>query len=128
MAKFGKAMLAGAIAAAAMTTMLQSGGAQALQSEADVTAQIEEAYPVKVLRVTPGEIENRQVWMVTVMNEGGTSNAAFQVTTLAVDRESGELVPAFRHHESGYSLPPGANPLTGEKTDPSRARIGRDWR
>ena len=127
MAIYGKTALAFAIACLVSLNMLQSG-AQAAQSEEQVTAQIEEAYAVKVLRVEPAEIDSRPVWMVTVMNDGGTSNAAFQVTTLAVDRESGELVPAFRHLESGYSLPPGANPLTGEKVAPSRARIGRDWR
>ncbi len=70
--------------------------------------QIGERFDVEVLKVRPGEIDGRKVWLVTVMRPGGDSNAAFQVHLLAVDQESGELVPSFRHHTDGYSLPPAA--------------------
>lgn len=70
--------------------------------------QVAERYAVEVLKVRPGEIGGRAVWMVTVMVPGGNSNSAFQVHQLAVDQESGELVPSFRHHTEGYSLPPAA--------------------
>lgn len=70
--------------------------------------QIAERYDVQVLKVAPGEIDGRAVWLVTVMVPGGNSNSAFQVHRLAVDQESGDLVPSFRHHTEGYTLPPAA--------------------
>jgi hypothetical protein len=70
--------------------------------------QVAERYGVQVLKVAPGEIAGRKVWLVTVMVPGGNSNSAFQVHRLAVDQESGDLVPSFRHHTEGYTLPPAA--------------------
>lgn len=65
---------------------------------------LEAAYGVRALKVRPGEVGGRTVWLVTVMNPAGDSNAAFQVNTLAVDQETGELVPSFRHGTSGFKL------------------------
>ena len=84
------------------------GRALAAVSEAEATDKLETSYGVRVLKVRSGEIDGRKVWLVTVMNPGGNSNAAFQVNTLAVDKESGELVPSFRHGASGYVLPEAA--------------------
>ena len=78
--------------------------ALAAVSEAEAARQLEQAYGVKALKVRAGEVGGRAVWLVTVMNPGSDSNAAFQVNTLAVDQETGELVPAFRHGTSGYEL------------------------
>lgn len=64
-------------------------------------ANIARDYDVEVLRVRPGEIDDMPVWFVTVIRPGGNFNTAFQVTTLAVDQASGELVPAFRHGPNG---------------------------
>lgn len=82
--------------------------AEAAMSADTASKQIGERFDVEVLKVRPGEIDGRKVWLVTVMRPGGDSNAAFQVHLLAVDQESGELVPSFRHHTDGYSLPPAA--------------------
>jgi len=69
---------------------------------------VAERYDVQVMKVAPGEIDGRAVWLVTIMVPGGNSNSAFQVHRLAVDQESGDLVPSFRHHTEGYTLPPAA--------------------
>ena len=78
--------------------------ALAAVSEAEAARQLEQAYGVKALKVRAGDVGGRAVWLVTVMKPGSDSNAAFQVNTLAVDQETGELVPAFRHGTSGYEL------------------------
>jgi hypothetical protein len=48
------------------------------------------------------------------------------VSSLAVDQETGDLVPAFRHNASGYELPGG---LRGDKAGlrPDAMRSGT-WR
>ncbi len=76
--------------------------AVAAVSEAEAARQLEQAYGVKALKVRAGDVGGRAVWLVTVMNPDSDSNAAFQVNTLAVDQETGELVPAYRHGTSGY--------------------------
>jgi len=111
----------------AILPLLSSPEAAAAVGEEEAARSISERFDVQVLRVRAGEIDGRAVWLVTVMQRGGTRNDAFQVTTLAVDRESGELVPAFRHRSSGYDLP-GA--LSGDDKvgiRPDAAR-GRTWR
>ena len=67
-----------------------------------------ETFDVQVLRIRAGQIGDRRVWLITVMNRGGDFNTAFQVNTLAVDQATGEMVPAFRHRSSGYELPAAA--------------------
>ena len=75
--------------------------AAAAVSETEAVRMVEETYKVEVLRARAGQIDGRQVWLLTVMNRGGDFNTAFQVNTLAVDQETGRLVPAFRHGPSG---------------------------
>ena len=100
------ALFAGILLAAALPAAAPSAWA-AVGAEA-AGKQVAERYAVEVLQVRAGEIDGRAVWMVTVMVPGGNSNSAFQVHELAVDRESGDLVPSFRHHTEGYTLPPAA--------------------
>ncbi len=73
---------------------------------------VKSAYNVEVLKVRDGMLYGAPVWFVTVMKPGADSNDAFQVTTLAVDKLSGNLVSSFRHGPSGAVLSPGANPGT----------------
>ncbi|MEO3429388.1 hypothetical protein AAFN88_11055 [Pelagibius sp. CAU 1746] len=80
--------------------------AEAAVSQEAAAKSISEAYGVQVLKVRAGELDGRKVWLLTVMRPGGNSNGAFQVHLLAVDQQSGELVSSFRHHASGYTLPP----------------------
>jgi hypothetical protein len=76
-------------------------GPAAAMSEAEVTAKVAGDYSVDVLQVRRAALDGRQVFLVTMMNQGGDFNEAFQVNTIAVDVESGELVPGFRHRPSG---------------------------
>ena len=100
--------------------------AAALTGE-EAAAGIEADYGVKALRVRPGTIDGIEVWLVTVMKPGRDSNDAFQVTTLAVDRVTGALVPAFRHGVHGPARPPGTSPSMIEQR-PSVLRSGDVWR
>jgi hypothetical protein len=90
------------LAAAAAPGALAQVGAEAAAS------QIAERYGVEVLKVQPGESDGRKVWLLTVMQPAGSGNSSFQVNHLAVDQESGALVPSFRHRTQGYDLPPAA--------------------
>ena len=76
-------------------------------SQMEASKMVAETFDVQVLRVRAGQVGDRRVWLITVMNRGGDFNTAFQVNTLAVDRETGGLVPAFRHGPSGV-MPSGA--------------------
>jgi hypothetical protein len=118
--------LARALASALLAGAIGSGAALAQVSDEEAARQIEESYGVEVLDVREDEIDERAVWLVTFMVPGGDSNAAFMVSRLAVDQETGELVPSFRHGASGYELPGG---LRGDKSGlrPDAMRSGV-WR
>ena len=118
--------LAAAVLGAVNLALL--GQAEAVTQE-EAERKVAEDFGVDVLtkHTRAGEIDGRAVWFLTVMNPGGTSNDAFQVNTLAVDQETGELVPAFRHRASGYDLP-GATSLD-DQTDVRPDMSGsRPWR
>ena len=100
--------------------------AQAQVSKDQAAASIAQEFDVKVLRVRPGEIDGTPVWLVTVMNPGGTYNTAFQVTTLAVDQASGALVPAFRQGPNG-ARGTGSSIDTRSDIRPDSSRSGT-WR
>ena len=97
-----RALLAGLLAG-----LVFSGKAVAQVTDQEAKRQVEESYAVEVLDVRESEIDQRAVWLVTFMVPPGDSNAAFMVSSLAIDRETGDLVPAFRHRTSGYELPGG---------------------
>lgn len=115
-------------AALVLALVLRPGAAAALTKE-EAERKVAEAYGVEVIskKTRAGEIDGRPVWFLTVMNPGGDFNAAFQVTTLAVDRDSGELVPAFRHRPSGYELPGAGSRDDKDSLRPDAART-RTWR
>ncbi|GAB4393874.1 MAG: hypothetical protein Tsb0032_14890 [Kiloniellaceae bacterium] len=80
--------------------------AQAAVSEEAAARKVAEDYGVQVLKTRAATLDGREVWILTVMQPGGNRNSAFQVHTLAVDQETGELIPSFQHGASGYTLPP----------------------
>jgi hypothetical protein len=85
-------------------------GAAAGVARADVTPdevkqRLEKAYPVQVLKVEPTQIDGKPGFAVRVMSNDTSGNGGFGVSTLTVDAETGQLVPAFRHQTSGYILP-----------------------
>lgn len=70
-----------------------------------VGAEIASTYNVEVLRSAEVELADGQAaYEFVVMKPGGNSNAAFKVTRLLADPTTGELIPAFRHGQSGYDL------------------------
>ena len=91
-----------------MAALMPSSPASAAVTKETAAERIAEEFGVEVLRVRPGERDGRPVWLLTVMQPEGSSNATFQVHILAVDQESGDLLPSFRHRNSGYDLPPPA--------------------
>jgi hypothetical protein len=94
----------------------------------DEAAQdIAERYGVEVLKVREGEVDGVPAWLVTVMFPGGNFNSAFQVQTLAVDKQSGDLIPAFRHGTSGYQLPDRFSGSPRSGSDPTQMNRGI-WR
>jgi len=115
-----------AMAMVAVATWVPTPAAAAVSSD-EAARKVAEQYSVKVLRVRAAVLDSTPVWLVTVMTPGGNNNDAFQVTTLAVDQESGKLVPAFRHGASGFSLPEGQARGTRLEQRPEAMRSGA-WR
>lgn len=103
---------------AALAAAMTSPAGAATQEE--IKEMLEKRFGVEVLRMRETEVDGRAAIAATVMNRGGNSNAAFQVNTLVVDKETGNLVPQFRHLPSGYSVGGGGpnDPLedTGERS------------
>jgi hypothetical protein len=104
-----------------------SGTASAAVSAEEAGSMIAEAYGVEVLQVREGEIDSRPVWLVVTMVPGGNSNAAFMVSTLAVDRDTGEIVPSFRHGPSLLQVPPTGSGFNLTEEAPVKVRT-RVWR
>jgi hypothetical protein len=118
--------VARALAAALLAGFVFSGNAVAQVTNQEAKRQIEDSYDVEVLRVREGEIDGRGVWLVTVMLPAGNFNTAFMVSRLAIDRQTGDLVPSFRHRASGYDLPGGRrNDKVGLRPDAARSRTWR---
>ena len=93
--------LVAALAALGAGLALHPAVAAEGKSKEAVSASIEKDYGVKVLRIVEAEDDGTPIFLVTVMNPGGASNAAFQVTTLAVDRMTGNLVSQYRSTPTG---------------------------
>ena len=88
---------------AAITVNLPLPPAHAAEGmdKAAVAKRVENAYGVKVLRIEEADHNGTPIYLVTVMNPAGDFNSAFQVTTLAVDRASGDLVSQYRTSPTG---------------------------
>ncbi len=115
------------IAVAMLAVAVWAPAPAAAVSSDDAARKVAEQYSVKVLRVRAGVVADTPVWLVTVMEPGGNTNNAFQVTTLAVDQESGELVPSFRHGANGFSTSDGQARATRIEQRPEAMRSGT-WR
>ncbi len=89
-----------AMAMAAAIGVLSAADAQVTARQA--SRQFAESYGVQVLKVRSAEIDGKRVYLLTVMNPKGDFNEAFQVNTVAVDADTGNLIAGFRHRSSGY--------------------------
>lgn len=110
------ALAALAAAAIAIPAAAQSPGHKA------IAEKVANDYGVKLLRTTEGEIDGKSVLLITVMKEGGNSNDAFQVTTLAVDPTTGDLISQYRTTPTGQ-VNTGPGPL-----EPSSDESGETMR
>lgn len=118
----------GFLAALALTALLGASTASAAVSESQARQMIEQAYGVRVLKIEKREFRGRAAYLLTVMTPGGNDNAAFQVNVLAVDPETGKLIPGYRHGHSGAEAAGGA-PLRETDRQPAKAlRQGWNWR
>jgi hypothetical protein len=89
---------------AAVLVLTAAGIPAATAQSPDVKAladKVAKQYEVTVLRTTQGEIDGKAVVYLTVMKGAGNSNDAFQVTTLAVDPATGQLVSQYRTTPTG---------------------------
>ena len=89
--------------------------------------RVAKSFGVKVLKVRPGKIDGRQVFLVTVMNPKGDFNEAFQVSTVVVDAATGKLVSGFRHRSSGHDSNQ-APSYTPNRQESKFLRQGFTWR
>lgn len=87
----------------AMAASFSPASAQLSTDEAG--KKLAETYNVRVLDIRPVPHDGGSVYAARVMRIGpDAGSAAFQVTTLLVDPATGDLVPAFGHGASGYSI------------------------
>ncbi len=91
------------LAIAAMAAAIcVSSAADAQVTARQASRQFAESYGVQVLKVRTSKIDGKRVYVLTVMNPKGDFNEAFQVNTVAVDADTGNLIAGFRHRRSGY--------------------------
>jgi hypothetical protein len=109
----------------ALAALVAAGPALADMTPDAVKQQVEKTYPVQVLRVEPTEIDGKTAYAVRVMKTSAAENGGFAVTTLIIDSASGQLVPAFRHRVSGYSMP---DAIVGDPRQVNVPEKGSTWR
>ncbi len=117
------------VAAAVLAAMVagRPSAVAAEVSEQQVRANIAKVFGVRVLKLRRTRVAGKDAYLVTVMNPGGNFNEAFQVSTLAVDAETGRLIPAFRHRASGAVM--SAAPTYETSRQPVEIlRPRRSWR
>ena len=93
--------------------------------EREAREQVGERFGVEVLKVQPGQLNGQAVWLVTVMNPGSDSNSAFVVSTIALDRASGEPLRGFERIETGSVSGSGA-PAAGVRPTGTPPSAGPD--
>lgn len=89
-----------AIPASAQSSDQMAPGQMSPEHKA-IADRIAKEYGVTVLKTAAGDIDGKTVLYVTVMNPGGNSNSAFEVTTLAADPETGDLISQYRTTPTG---------------------------
>lgn len=120
-----RAIIAATVATAVLTTVPSLASAQ-MTAEA-VGGRISAEFGVQILKTEETVTEDgRRAYRMTVMQDGGNSNSAFAVTTIVADAQTGELIPQFRHHRSGYSIPDA--PSYAPDAENLRSSGGTVWR
>lgn len=115
-----------ALGLAVLSLAVASNPAVAQVDREALAQRVAEEFQAEVIQVREGTLDGRAVLYVTLMHEGGNSNAAFKVDTLAFDAETGEplrgAMPATRGSEGLSSMRTG---MTEKRPDVLR---GRPWR
>jgi len=114
-----KARTFGLIVSIVIAPLVLADPANAQVGPEQVRRQMESVYGVTVLRIREVVDNGNPAYAVTVMNPPGDFNEAFQVNTVAVDPETGALIPQFREGANGvrHAAPPIArrtSPLTAD--------------
>lgn len=107
--------------AIAIPASAQSPGQMSPEHKA-IADRIAKEFGVTVLKTAAGDIDGKTVLYVTVMSPGGNSNSAFEVTTLAADPETGDLISQYRTTPTGQ-VNTGPGPL-----EPSSDESGETMR
>ncbi len=103
-ARFAGLLCAVAVALGVLAAASTPASAQRLTAAA-AAQQVEETYGVEVLRVREMRLEDGGLaYAVTVMAPGGDTNDAFQVTTLAIDARTGDLISQYRQTPTGQEI------------------------
>lgn len=97
-------------------------------SAQEARASVEKQFGVKVLKITNTRIAGKTVYLLTIMSPGGDTNSAYQVNRLAVDPDTGRLVPGFRHRRSGYDYAEGDGANETNRQPTGVLRQGWNWR
>lgn len=120
----GRLVAVGVGVALAALTLGGVAWAQALKTPQEVAAGLAKRFGVQVLGIERVDADGKPAYAARVMAPGGNTNYAYLVSTLVVDAASGELIPQFRHHTSGYSL--GGDDLRRPVHDASGETIRRE--
>lgn len=111
-------LVAGALAMVTISVAAVSS-ARAEMSVDEIRNKVTADYGVTVLKVMPMETVPDAKFAVTVMNPGGNWNGAYQVNTIVVDGETGELVIQYgnkggRQQESAPAASHRTHPRTAQ--------------
>ena len=108
-------LVAGALAVI-VVSVTAVNSARAQMSVDEIRNKVTADYGVTVLKVTPMESGTEAKFAVTVMNPGGNWNGAYQVNTIVVDGETGELVIQYGNKGGRQQeLPVGPQRKIGKK-------------
>lgn len=108
---------------------LSGDAAPAAGEVAELRDRLAAQFGVEVLEVRDIETERGPAWAVKIMYPGGNSNVAFRVSTLAVDKETrevlGELSSTVRTGAGAAEAGAGLEPRTDERGLQTRRRTYR---
>lgn len=92
------------VALAVLALFLGGPGAANAADPEQVKKRIEQAFGVKVLRISRVKRGKQQLYVVRTLTQAAAHNDSWQVNELLVEPKSGALVPTFQHRTSGYGF------------------------
>ncbi len=116
------------VATIALAAGLFAPQASAAMSQDEVRSALESQYPVKVLKITEDTENDKPVYRVTMMFEGGNFNSAFQVNTIVVDAETGKPLIQYENNLGARRQAAGARTFETNRNESGSALRGHVWR